>query len=533
MDFLKYTAIVFLLILAVIVVLTTIWLSLAYKSAITPPENFLQTSDKDFEVVLHRDSMDEYLSCDKSMLRKNSYGLWELYAEGDAKERGTAMGKLYENLLYYQEQAFVNEIKKIIPSKKYLSFLRIPVFILNRNATNHITNEYLEEIYGISLSCSNDFNWIAPPYLRQVNYHAAHDLGHLLQKYHFVGCTAFGLWDNNSVDGKMIVGRNFDFYVGEAFARNKVVAFYAPDSGYRFASITWAGMIGVLSGMNEKGLCVTLNAADGNIKIKTATPVSIVAREILQYASNIEEAVAIAQKRKTFVSENFVISSAIDHKTIVMEKSPNSTTVYDDKLSRILVTNHFHNDKEVLSDSKYRYKILQQLLDKKDSFDIADVVSVLRNRYGLNGKDIGVCNEYAINQSICHHSIIFKPEELLMWVSTSPYQSGKYICYDLKKIFDKPDFSRDIDITEWAINADEEFMLVDYPNVLNYREISHSIQDAIRKKEKVAEDVLDKFISSNPNYYGTYQLLGDYYKSQKAPQKASMYHSLAKERLPR
>jgi hypothetical protein len=377
-----------------------------------------------------------------------------------------------------------------------------------------------------------------------VNYHAAHDLGHLLQKYNFVGCTAFGLKDSSSADGKILTGRNFDFFVGEAFARNKIIAFYAPDSGHKFASITWAGMIGVLSGMNEKGLTVTLNAASGKISLKTATPVSIVAREMLQYASNIEEAVAIAHKRKTFVSENFTVSSAADRRTVVNEKNAKDIAVYEGDQHTTLVTNHFQKLKndEIPPDSKYRYEVLKQLLDGK-KLDVADVAKTLRNRYGTNGRDIGLCNEYAINQSICHHSVIFKPEELLLWVSTQPYQSGKYICYDLKKIFNigatdsngkaagsSPDFSRPLDIAELAIAEDEEFMSVNYPDVVKYRNASAKIQDAIRKKQTAREDILETLLYSNPYYYGTYELLAKYHRSQDNPTKARTFDNLAKEK---
>ena len=219
-----------------------------------------------------------YTSCRGSFLRHNRYGLWELYTAGSPEESGAAAGALTAGLMRYQEQVFVDQIRQFIPSDGYLKFLRGLIVIFNRNLGRHVPEEYRREIYARSLYCSHDFDAIGTPYERQLNYHAAHDIGHAMSQYMLVGCSSFAAWGGASDDGKPVVGRNFDFYMGDDFTRNKIVTFCRPQAGHPFASIGWAGMIGVLSGMNSEGLTVTINAAKGPVPLASATPISILAR---------------------------------------------------------------------------------------------------------------------------------------------------------------------------------------------------------------------------------------------------------------
>src|SRR5690606_23962492 len=224
-----------------------------------------------------------------NFLTKNKQGLWELYIEGDPLERGLITGSLTDTLIDKQETVFLNKVKDLVSSESKQKFLRKFLSWYNRKMYKHITNEYKAEIYGVSRYASEDFNEIAPPYLRSLYLHGAHDIGHALQDLALVGCTSFAAWGENTDDGKLIIGRNFDFYAGDAFAEEKIIAFVNPEAGYKFMSVTWGGMIGVVSGMNEKGLTVTINAGKSKVPLVAKTPVSIVTREILQYASTIEE----------------------------------------------------------------------------------------------------------------------------------------------------------------------------------------------------------------------------------------------------
>ena len=448
-----------------------------------------------------------------SSLRIDPDGLYEMRVCGGPFERGEAIGKLGEDLLYQQEKAFADKLFEMVPSSRYRAFLHYFITIFNRRMGASVPLEYRQEIKAMSASCTHEFDEFGSPYERQMQYHSAHDIGHVMQDYMLVGCTSFAVWGRESADSSLLMARNFDFYMGEEFAKNKLVLFEEPDSGYAYVSVTWPGMLGVVSGMNTQGLAVTINASKLEVPSSSATPISILVKSILQYASNIEEAETIAASFKTFVCESILVGSANDGRAVIIEKTPSAMGVYSPEgdsessrmtaassanmvsqlggavesvrqgvaspsaadgsphgcgsgtgrladsssgnsaassggasaVTRIICTNHYQSDcfrddpvnveNIRVSDSGYRYRRVQQLLDSLGSIDYLKAAAVLRDIRGVDGEDVGYCNDLSINQMLAMHSVIFKPAEKKIWVSTSPWQFGKFVCFDLDEVF--------------------------------------------------------------------------------------------------
>ena len=458
-----------------------------------------------------------------SSLRIDPDGLYEMRVCGGPFERGEAIGKLGEDLLYQQEKAFADKLFEMVPSSRYRAFLHYFITIFNRRMGASVPLEYRQEIKAMSASCTHEFDEFGSPYERQMQYHSAHDIGHVMQDYMLVGCTSFAVWGRESADSSLLMARNFDFYMGEEFAKNKLVLFEKPDSGYAYVSVTWPGMLGVVSGMNTQGLAVTINASKLEVPSSSATPISILVKSILQYASNIEEAETIAASFKTFVCESILVGSANDGRAVIIEKTPSAMGIYSPEggyassrmtaassvnmassldgasssvrqggasssaadgashgcgsgtgrladsssgnsaassggasaVTRIICTNHYQSDRFRddpvnvenirVSDSGYRYRRVQQLLDSLGRIDYLKAAAVLRDIRGVDGEDVGYCNDLSINQMLAMHSVIFKPAEKKIWVSTSPWQFGKFVCFDLDEVFGEEGLStRDV-----------------------------------------------------------------------------------------
>lgn len=466
---------------------------------------------------------DSSYSIGANFLHKNKQGLWEMYVKGNPMELGLHQGALSQELFNQQEAVFLKKIDELVPSKGYQNILRKFLAWFNRKVYLHIDEQYKTEIYGISQYASPNYDHLAEEYPRVLYFHGAHDIGHALQDLALVGCSSFASWGENTQDGKLLIGRNFDFYAGDDFAKNKIIAFVEPEDGHKFMSVTWGGMIGVVSGMNDQGLTVTINAGKSQFPLIAKTPVSLVTREILQYASTIEEAIAIAKKREVFVSESIFIGSAKDKKAAVIEVSPKNFGVYEvpNASNQLICSNHFQsaayandekNQQHILeSHSQYRYERMEELLDETEKVTPEKVVDILRNREGLAEDTIGYGNEKALNQMLAHHGIVFQPEDLLVWVSSSPYQMGEFVAYDLNEVFSEGNRGiTSVAKTELNISKDPFLQTDAFKNYELYRSLRDKIQKAISQETHLEQQLLSEFTALNPEFWEGHYLVGKY-----------------------
>ena len=476
-----------------------------------------------------------FMKLGANTLQKNEFGLWEMYVEGNAYERGKAHGILCKELIAWQEAVFVKQIRQLVPNESYLRFLNYGLLYFNKDLDEHIPTEYLQEIYGVSEAHPDSFDFIGEKYARILNYHAAHDIGHAMQQYMLVGCTSFSAWSSYTADSQLILGRNFDFYAGDDFARNKVVSFFRPDSGYKFMTVSWPGFIGAVSGMNEHGLALTINASAGNPPLSTRTPIALLTREILQYARNINEAVAIARKRQTFVSESILLASADDGRSIIIEKSPDTLGIYTPPGARLSCSNHYqsaafateenHLDNMSNSDSPYRLARMNELQDQHAAMNVQAAADILRNRDGLFGSAIGLGNQKSVNQLICHHSVIIKPQERKIWVSAPPYNLGSYVCYDLRTVFNRMAEAQERSTffeREQNIAPDPFLYSAEYKRYELFRQMRPLLLFFTQHPDvpQPTATFFERFEAANPSWYHTHVMLGDYYAARNEKEKA-------------
>ena len=474
-------------------------------------------------------------------LRKNKSGNWESYIEGTPYERGIALGTLHKELIQSQEKAFVGEIENLIPSRFLRTMMQLGIAWFNRNLDESIPEEYLQEIYAVSQNFSEDYSYVGPKYNRVLNYHAAHDIGHMAQNMNLVACTTIAQWDVEKENAEMVVGRNFDFYFGDEFAKDKIVLFVNPSEGYDYISVTWGGFSGVVSGMNQTGLTVTLNALPSELPTKSSTPVSIIAREVIQYAATIEEAYEIISKHDVFVSESFTIASAMDNKAAVIEKTPEKTAIYFPRENQLIVANHFQSEEfkntplnlDHIRDSESmpRFDRMKQLADGDTSISVDNTLRYLRDQKGVDKQDLGIGNPMAINQLLAHHSVLFEPLKAIMYVSAAPFQENIFNAYNVNSIKNMGSFDpvNSPEIDSLRLTQDPFYASQGFSNYTEYKLLKAEFKEI--PNQKVAENgFIEKWIATNPLYYEPYLLLADFYFEQDDFANAKTYYQQAQSK---
>ena len=388
------------------------------------------------------------------------HGIWQMYLEGDPFDIGFANATFTTDLLREAEDSLLRIVRVYIPSYIAVWLLGHYILIRNRRLPQYVPDEFKMEVLGLARGHRDYHPEIAPVYHRLLHYHAAHDIGHSVENTslgdrHAVekslrsvshsaedaslaGCTSFAAWDGHVADGHLIAGRNCDNEMGASFDVNKIVMLVRPQEGHAFMSVSWAGWMGVATGMNDQRLYVSINAAHTADGRRIGTPVCLVVRQVLQYASSLEEAVRIIEKARLFVSDSFLIADGTEGKALVVEKSPGRMDVRRPEGDRLICSNHFlsevFRDERVNRDfmgwstSVARFERMRELVDRAAGrLNVPGAAEILRDRRGKDDLDVGNGNRSTVNPLIASHSVVADVTAGVLWVSASPHQLGAYV----------------------------------------------------------------------------------------------------------
>jgi hypothetical protein len=123
-----------------------------------------------------------------------------------------------------------------------------------------------------------------------------------------MSCTMFAVWGDRTVDGKLFSLRNLDWISQTGMHRRRLVTVCRPEGRHAFVSMGYAGVIGTLAGMNEKGISLSEVGAFSVSEELDGIPWVLMGRRVLEESGSLEEGAAIINGARHTIGYNYLVA---------------------------------------------------------------------------------------------------------------------------------------------------------------------------------------------------------------------------------
>ncbi len=122
-----------------------------------------------------------------------------------------------------------------------------------------------------------------------------------------MSCTMFAVWGSRTVGGKCFAIRNLDWISQSGMHKERLLTVCRPEGRHAFVSMGYAGVIGCLAGMNEKGISLSEVGAFSVREELDGIPWVLMARRVLEESDCLENAVEIITSAKHTLGYNYLV----------------------------------------------------------------------------------------------------------------------------------------------------------------------------------------------------------------------------------
>jgi dienelactone hydrolase len=249
-----------------------------------------------------------------------------------------------------------------------------------------IDKRYQEEMHGLADGADLDLNDVQLANVFPELFH----------------CSGFALFKTATTDGRLLHGRILDYMTEVGLQNCAVIIVTQPDNYNAFVNVGYAGLIGSVTGMNDRQISIGEMGGDGQGKWD-GVPMSFLIRKTLEEANSLSQAVEIFRVMPRTCEYYYVISDGKIPDARGLACTPNDfqTLLPGKAYERLPIA----VDNAVLMSGGQRYEYLaaqvQQHLGKID----ANEALCLMNR--------------PIAMESCLHRVLFAPQTFEFWVANA------------------------------------------------------------------------------------------------------------------
>jgi predicted choloylglycine hydrolase len=193
------------------------------------------------------------------------------------------------------------------------------------------------------------------------------------------GCSTLIINPERSATGAPLLGRNLDFPTLGYLHKYSLVIVCRPKGKHAFAAVSFPGLIGVLSGMNDAGLALATlevySTRDGSANFNSkGVPYALCYRKILEECTTVAQAEKLLRSMKRTTLMNLAVC---DKKGgAVFEITPKSVVVRRPEKGICPCTNHFRTRGLATNMRCERYAALEKCAEMK-KVDLATIAKKL------------------------------------------------------------------------------------------------------------------------------------------------------------
>ena len=238
-------------------------------------------------------------------------------------------------------------------------------------------------------------------------------------------CSGFALFGKATRNGTLLHGRILDYMTEAGIQKYAVLTVAKPNGCHAFVTVSYAGFLGSVTGMNEKQVAIGEMGGRGEGKWD-GMPMSFLVRHALEKADSLQQALDIFRNTPRTCEYYYVISDGKNYDARGLACTPETMQTISPGQSHPLLP-HGMND-TVLMSAGDRYEHLAKLV--KEQYGKIDLEAAL-----------DLMNRPVAMES-CLHRVLFSPADLKLWVAdavpaTSDHFAAcyqPYYQYDMKKL---------------------------------------------------------------------------------------------------
>jgi isopenicillin-N N-acyltransferase-like protein len=134
-------------------------------------------------------------------------------------------------------------------------------------------------------------------------------------------CSGFALHGAATVGGRIYHGRVLDYLRGLGLEENAVVMVVKPDEGNAWVNVGYAGFVGSVTAMNEKGVAIGEMGGRGEGNWD-GMPMSQLMRQVMERADSVDDAVTIMKETPRTCEYYYVISDGKTGRAVGIKATP-------------------------------------------------------------------------------------------------------------------------------------------------------------------------------------------------------------------